>query len=40
MEEHWAAGNAAARKALAHPEVLQRPHNREGFRVFDFSRDA
>ncbi len=40
MEEHWATGLAAARKALKHPEVLRRPANREGFRVFDFSRDA
>jgi NTE family protein len=40
MEEHWSAGYAAGRKALSHPEVLQRPHNREGFRVFDFSREA
>jgi NTE family protein len=39
MEEHWSAGYAAGRKALSHPEVLQRPHNREGFRVFDFSRE-
>jgi NTE family protein len=39
MEEHWSAGHAAGRKALSHPEVLQRPHNREGFRVFDFSRE-
>jgi NTE family protein len=40
MEEHWSAGYAAGRKALSHPEVLQRPHNREGFRVFDFSRES
>ncbi|WP_296707285.1 patatin-like phospholipase family protein [Rhodoblastus sp.] len=40
MEEHWSAGYAAGRKALSHPEVLQRPHNREGFRVFDFSHEA
>ena len=40
MEEHWSAGYIAGRKALSHPEVLQRPHNREGFRVFDFSRDS
>jgi NTE family protein len=39
MEEHWNAGYASARKALSHPEILQRPHNSEGFRVFDFSRD-
>lgn len=40
MEEHWAAGLAATRKALAHPEALSRPKNREGFRVFDFSRES
>jgi NTE family protein len=40
MEEHWSAGYAAGRKALSHPEVLQRPHNREGFRVFDFSHEV
>lgn len=40
MEEHWSAGHAATRKALAHPEALTRPTNREGFRVFDFSRDS
>ncbi|HUO53130.1 MAG TPA: patatin-like phospholipase family protein [Rhodoblastus sp.] len=40
MEEHWSAGYQAATKALKHPEVLQRPNNREGFRVFDFSRET
>ncbi|MCI4679134.1 patatin-like phospholipase family protein [Rhodoblastus acidophilus] len=40
MEEHWSAGYSAARKALGHPEVLRRPHNREGFCVFDFSHEA
>ena len=38
MEEHWICGYEAGQKALTHPEVLQKPHNREGFRVFDFSR--
>jgi NTE family protein len=38
MEEHWSAGFEAARHALAHPEVLKRPDNREGFHVFDFSK--
>lgn len=37
MEEHWSSGYEAGRKALSHPEILQRPRNREGFRVFDFS---
>lgn len=40
MEEHWSTGYQAARKALSHPEVLQKPQNREGFRVFDFSHKA
>lgn len=39
MEEHWSAGLHATRKALEHPEALTRPKNREGFRVFDFSRE-
>lgn len=38
MEEHWSAGFEAAQHALTHPEVLQRPENLEGFRVFDFSK--
>jgi len=38
MDEHWSAGFDAARRALSHPEVLQRPDNPEGFRVFDFSK--
>jgi NTE family protein len=39
MEEHWLAGFEAARHALAHPEVLQRPKNPEGFEVVGFSRE-
>ncbi len=40
MEEHWRAGYEDASRALAHPEVLQRPDNIEGFQSFDFSRGA
>lgn len=38
MEEHWRAGVEDAGRALAHPEVLKRPANVEGFSSFDFSR--
>ena len=38
MEEHWQAGLKDARRALVHPEILQRPDNIEGFKSFDFSR--
>jgi NTE family protein len=38
MEEHWRAGFDDASRALANPEVLQRPNNPEGLRAFDFSR--
>jgi NTE family protein len=38
MEEHWAAGYDDALRALAHPEVLQRPSKLEGVRTFDFRR--
>jgi NTE family protein len=37
MEEHWRAGFDDTSRALAHPEVLRRPDNPEGFRTFDFS---
>lgn len=38
MEEHWRAGHEAASRALAHPDLLQRPDSSEGFRLLDFSR--
>lgn len=40
MEEHWRAGLEDANRALAHPEVMERPDNAEGFRSFDFSRNG
>jgi NTE family protein len=36
MEEHWEAGYADTIEALRHPEVLERPTNREGVAIFDF----
>ncbi len=38
MEEHWRSGHEDAARALAHPEILQRPNNPERFQTFDFSR--
>lgn len=37
MEEHWEAGYRDARRAMTHPEVLQRPRREDGVQVFDFS---
>ncbi len=39
MELHWRAGYEDTVKTLKHPEVLQRPHNKEGIAIFDFSRE-
>ena len=39
MEEHWAAGQADALRAIHHPEVLARPPKDEGVQVFDFSTE-
>ena len=36
MEEHWKFGYDDAVASLRHPEVLQRPDNPEGIRIFDF----
>jgi NTE family protein len=36
MEEHWKSGYEDAMASLRHPEVLQRPDNPEGIRIFDF----
>ena len=36
MEEHWKSGYDDAVASLRHPEVLQRPDNPEGIRIFDF----
>jgi NTE family protein len=38
MEAHWLAGYEDTNRSLAHPEVLQRPHNKEGVGIFDFSK--
>jgi NTE family protein len=35
MEEHWRAGYRDAQRTLRHPEVLERPTNREGVFTFD-----
>jgi NTE family protein len=35
MEEHWKSGYDDAVASLRHPEVLQRPDNPEGIRIFD-----
>jgi NTE family protein len=40
MEEHWRAGYHDARRTLRHPEVLQRPGNREGVFTFDLAADG
>jgi NTE family protein len=37
MEEHWLSGHEDAARALAQPEIFQRPDTIEGFRAFDFS---
>jgi NTE family protein len=40
MEEHWRAGYHDARRTLRHPEVLERPKNREGLFTFDLVQDS
>jgi len=40
MEEHWQSGYSDAVRTLCHPEVLQRPENREGVFTFDLARDG
>jgi NTE family protein len=35
MEEHWYAGYHDTVRTLRHPEVLERPRNREGLFIFD-----
>jgi NTE family protein len=39
MEAHWQSGYNDTLKALKHPEVLERPHNKIGIAIFDFSRE-
>jgi NTE family protein len=40
IEEHWRAGYHDAVRTLRHPEVLERPRNRQGFLTFDLARDG
>jgi NTE family protein len=40
MEEHWKSGYDDAMASLRHPEVLQRPDNPEGIRIFDLGNSA
>jgi NTE family protein len=40
MEEHWRAGYHDAVRTLRHPEVLQRPHSRDGVFTFDLAVDG
>ena len=40
MEEHWKAGHSDMARTLRHPEVLQRPENREGVFTFDLAQDG
>jgi NTE family protein len=36
MDDHWQAGLADTRRALAHPEIFARPRNHDGVETFDF----
>ena len=38
MEAHWISGYEDTIKTLSHPQVLQRPQNRHGISIFDYSR--
>ncbi len=38
MEAHWLSGYNDTIRTLKHSEVLQRPHNKQGIAIFDFSR--
>ena len=40
MEEHWRAGYHETVRMLRHPEVLERPRNREGVLTFDLAYDG
>ena len=40
MEEHWKAGYSDGVRTLRHPEVLDRPDNPAGIRIFDLARDG
>jgi NTE family protein len=40
VREHWRAGYHDAIRTLRHPEVLERPTNREGVFTFDLTNDG
>ena len=40
MEEHWRAGYYDTVRTLRHPEVLNRPNNRDGVMTFDLSQNG
>ena len=40
MNEHWRAGYHDAKRSLRHPEVLERPTDREGVFTFDLADDG
>ena len=40
MEDHWRAGYHDTIRTLRHPEVLQRPRNREGVFIFDLAQEG
>jgi NTE family protein len=40
MEDHWRAGYHDTVRTLRHPEVLERPQNREGVFIFDIAEDG
>jgi NTE family protein len=40
MEEHWRAGYFDTVRTLRHPEVIERPRNREGVFIFDLAQDG
>jgi NTE family protein len=40
MEEHWKSGYDDTMASLRYPEVLQRPDNPEGIRIFDLGNSA
>lgn len=39
MRAHWKSGYDDTIKALRHPEILKRPQNEEGIKIFDFGRE-
>ena len=40
MQDHWRAGYYDTKRTLRHPEVLQRPRNRDGVFIFDLGQDG